>query len=114
MDTEGLREQIAVDILGYHVGTPLDSYGTAKRPQPTWCNEENCKKYKEDCEYCITDQIISRFIKELEGIESAYRAEHPNAEYSQAGILLLTGVSEAIQAMIKKLRGNEEVSNNIC
>ena len=96
-----LWEQIAVDILGYHVGTPLDSYGTAKRPQPTWCNEENCKKYKEDCEYCITDQIIPLFIKELEGIENP----HPRLSIYGYKEAQHDGFNDAIQAMIKKVVG---------
>ena len=56
---EIIKEGIATDILSYHVGTPHNSYGSAKRPQPDWCKESRCEFYKEDCEYCITDIILS-------------------------------------------------------
>ena len=56
---ERIREEIATDILGYHLGTPIDSYGTPRVPQPVWCNDKRCKKYKENCEYCITDKILA-------------------------------------------------------
>lgn len=49
-------EKVA-DSLAYHVGTPLDTYGTSKKPQPDWCNPENCKIYREECETCIAAQI---------------------------------------------------------
>jgi len=45
------------DLLAYHVGTPLDSYGTSKKPQPEWCNSRNCMVYKDECEACIAVQI---------------------------------------------------------
>lgn len=45
------------DLLAYHVGTPLDSYGTSKKPQPEWCNNRNCEKYRDECETCIAIQI---------------------------------------------------------
>jgi len=58
---EEARETLA-ELLGFHVGTPLDSGGTL-RAKPVHCNEENCKKYKSECEYCITDAILA--LKEI-------------------------------------------------
>jgi len=60
MNRQGkIRKGIATGILGFFVGTPLDSFGTALKPKPEWCKDENCIKFKEDCEYCITEQILA-------------------------------------------------------
>ena len=57
-----LRDHIA-DMLVFHVGTPIDSYGTTRK-QPDWCCSATCRIHNNQCEFCIATQIMTLIEKE--------------------------------------------------